>query len=139
MASRLLPLLLTVLAALPACGPVAATSRVVDARAEVEAALAAGADTWAPYEYTKAQIYLRKAKELEGRSDYQQSMVFAGEAEEMATRALEVAKKNKAKAERLKGRAQGTEGQPTTAPQPVKKKVIEVQGAPLQLSPGGTR
>ena len=135
MAPRLLLLLLLALSPLPACGPVAATSHVVDAREQVEAALAAGADTYAPYEYTKAQIYLRKAKELEGRSDYEQSMVFAKEAEEMAGKAVEVARKARARAERLKG-----QGQAQAPAQPVvKKKIIEVQGAPLQLSPGGTR
>jgi len=133
MSVRYPALLLLALALCAGCGPVASTSHYVDARDSLGVAQAEGAAEYAPYEYTKAEIYLRKAKELQGRSDYEQSVVFANEANDMAKKALEVARKNKAKAERLKAR-------PSSVPRPAtQKKVIEVQGTPAPLSPGGIR
>jgi hypothetical protein len=133
MSSRPPALLLLALVALAACGPISSTSHYLDARDQFELARAEGADAFAPYEITKAEIYLRKAKELQGRSDYEQSVVFANQAGDMSKKAVEVARKNKARAERLKNVPK-----PLARPEPVKK-VIEVQGEPAPLSPGGLR
>lgn len=133
MSVRYPALLFLALALVAGCGPVASTSHYVDARDSLGVARSEGAEEYAPYEFTKAEIYLRKAKELQGRSDYEQSVVFANQAGDMAKKAVEVARKNKAKAERLKAL-------PKTAPRPeLNKKVIEVQGSPAPLSPGGLR
>ena len=81
---RLLVPLLAV-TALAACGPIRSTAALIDADVELEAARAAGAAQSAPYEYTGAEAYLRKARELSGRAEYEASA-------RMAERALQLAK-----------------------------------------------
>jgi len=136
-ARNLLPWLL-VLLALGACGPISATTHLMDAREPFEAARREGAETFAPYEFTKAEIYLRKSKELQGYSDYEQAVRFADKARTMAEEAIRVARRNKMRHERLqKARA----AVPPTPP-PVQKRVIEVQGAPAPTpapAAGGAR
>lgn len=133
-----LPWLLALLA-LGACGPISSTTHLLDAREPFEAARREGAETFAPYEFTKAEIYLRKSKELQGYSDYEQAVRFADKARAMAEEAIRVARRNKVRHDRLqKSRAAAP---PPLTPPPVKKRVIEVQGAPPVPVPasGGVR
>ncbi|MFH0902982.1 MAG: DUF4398 domain-containing protein [Pseudomonadota bacterium] len=79
-------------AALGACGPVEYVNQVTRrARYEVGAAKAAVAERYAPYEYTMAVEYLRKAREEAGASDYQAAIRFGKVAEQMARKATETA------------------------------------------------
>ena len=80
---------------LGACGPVEYISQVSRrATSEVAAARAVGAPKLAPYEYTKAQAYLSKAREEAGYSDYQAAIRFGRKATELALEAQRVAAKN---------------------------------------------
>lgn len=81
----LLPLL--ALALLAGCGPIQATSARIDADVEIEAARAAGAATTATYEFTSAEAYLHKARELDGRAQYDASTEFASKARDLAKEA----------------------------------------------------
>jgi hypothetical protein len=86
---------LIVLALLVGCGPVQYVSQVTRrAAAEVAAAKSAGADRYAPYEYTAAVEYLHKAREEAGYADYQAAIRFGNRAEEQAKKAREIALKN---------------------------------------------
>jgi hypothetical protein len=69
------------------CGPVQSTSALIDADVEIEGARAAGAQTSATYELTSAEAYLKKARELAGYSQFENSAVFAAKATEMAKEA----------------------------------------------------
>lgn len=60
----------------------------MDADAQVEAARAAGARTAAPYEFTEAEIYLREAREADGRARYDESARLAAQATALARQAL---------------------------------------------------
>ncbi len=79
---------LLALAPLLACGPVRSTSALMDAEAQVEAARAAGARTSAAYEVTEAEIYLREAREADGRARYDESARLSARATELARQAL---------------------------------------------------
>ena len=84
-----------VLALLVGCGPVQYVSQVTRrAAAEVAAAKSAGADRYAPYEYTAAVEFLHKAREEAGYADYQAAIRFGNKAEEHAKKAREIALKN---------------------------------------------
>jgi hypothetical protein len=61
------------------------------ASAEVAAAKAAGAEKYAPYEYTSAQVYLHKAREEEGYADHQAAIKYGKKAEDMARKAKKLA------------------------------------------------
>jgi hypothetical protein len=75
-----------------ACGPVEYINQVTRrASAAVAAAKAAGAEKYAPYEYTAAKEYLHKAREEEGYADHQAAIRFGKKAETMAARAKELA------------------------------------------------
>ena len=69
------------------CGPIQSTSALIDADVEIEGARAAGAQTAATFEITSAEAYLKKARELAGYSQYQNSAVFAAKATELAKEA----------------------------------------------------
>jgi hypothetical protein len=75
------------LAFIAACGPVQSTSALIDADVEIEGARAAGAATAAAFELTTAEAYLKKARELAGYSQYENSAVFAAKAREIAKEA----------------------------------------------------
>jgi hypothetical protein len=83
---RLTVALLTI-ATLAGCGPVQSTSALIDADVEVEGARTAGAQANAPYEFTTAEAYLHKARELAGYSHYEASADFASKAREIAKEA----------------------------------------------------
>ena len=75
-----------------ACGPVQYVSQVTQrASMEVAAAKSANADKLAPYEYTTAELYLHKAREEAGYSDYQAAIRFGKKAELMARKARRLA------------------------------------------------
>ena len=82
-------LLVAVLALLPlaGCGPIQSTSSLISADVEVEAARAAGAAASSPYEFTAAEAYLHKAREVQGRAQYETSAEFASRARELAREA----------------------------------------------------
>jgi hypothetical protein len=93
---RLLATLLAA-AALTACGPVQSTSALIDADVQLEAARAAGARTEAVYEYTAAEVYLHKAREAQGRAQYEASTRFASRAAELGRSARDKAAGTKVK------------------------------------------
>ncbi len=65
------------LAVLAACGPIQSTSALIDADVELEAARAAGAAQASPYEFAGAEAYLKKAREVSGRAEYEASARLA--------------------------------------------------------------
>jgi hypothetical protein len=82
-----LALAVLALAFVAGCGPIQSTASLIDADVEVEAARAAGAATSSPYEFTAAEAYLHKAREVAGRSQYEASAEFAGKARDLAKEA----------------------------------------------------
>ncbi len=80
-------LALVVLAAVVGCGPIQSTAALIDADVEVEAARAAGAPQSSPYEFTGAEAYLRKAREVSGRAQYEAAAKFAEKARDLAREA----------------------------------------------------
>ena len=76
------------------CGPIMSTSNIEDAKDALEKATAVNAETRAPYEYTMATEYLRKADELWGYSQFGYSAEYAKKAIEMAQAAEEKAQKD---------------------------------------------
>lgn len=81
------------LASLGACGPLQSTAFLTDAETMLEAARAAEAEKLALYEWTAANLYLHKAKEEQGYSDYEHAVDYAKKAVELATQARDVAQK----------------------------------------------
>jgi hypothetical protein len=84
-----LMVLVAVAGALAACGPVKSTANILDAEVQIQAARTAGADKLAPYEWTAANLYLAKAREEVGYSDYQAGVDFAVKASRFANEARE--------------------------------------------------
>jgi hypothetical protein len=84
--------------ALAGCGPIQSTAALIDADVELEAARAAGAPQTSPYEFTKAEAYLAKAREVSGRSQYEAATSFATKARDLAGEARKnaIAATNKA-------------------------------------------
>ena len=79
-------------AVLGACGPVTYINEVTRrASGDVEAARAAQADQYAPYWYTLAVEYLRKAREEAAHADYETANRLGKKASLAARQALEVA------------------------------------------------
>lgn len=83
MTTRLLALGLLV-AGMAACGPVQSTAYLLDAEVQIQAARTAGAETLSPYEWTSANLYLTKAREEVGYSDYEVAVRFAEKAARFA-------------------------------------------------------
>lgn len=79
------------------CGPVTTTQRVADATVSVEAARGVESEQLATFEYVSAVEYLRKAREEEGYSDYQNAIDLAVAAREFADKAKARAMGNRAK------------------------------------------
>jgi outer membrane biogenesis lipoprotein LolB len=80
-------LALTAAAALTGCGPIQSTAALIDADVAVEAARAAGASQASPYEFTGAEAYLQKAREVSGRAQYETATRFAEKARGLAAEA----------------------------------------------------
>ena len=91
-------LALPALSVLAACGPIQSTAALIDADVEVEAARAAGAPQASSYEFTQAEAYLQKAREVSGRAQYEAASKFATKAGEYARTAKKnaIAASNKA-------------------------------------------
>lgn len=66
------------------CGPVQSTAYLLDAEVQIEAARTAGADKLAPYEWTSANLYIHKAREVVGYSDFEAGVEFAQKASKFA-------------------------------------------------------
>lgn len=77
------------LAAATACGPMQSTAYLLDAEVQIEAARTAQADRLAPYEWTLANLYIHKAREEVGYSDFEVAVAFAKKASENARMAKE--------------------------------------------------
>ncbi len=69
------------------CGPVQSTAYLLDAEVQIEAARTAQADKLAPYEWTLANLYIHKAREEVGYSDYEAAVSFAQKASANARQA----------------------------------------------------
>jgi outer membrane biogenesis lipoprotein LolB len=72
------------LAMLAACGPIQSTAALIDADVELEAARAAGAAQTSPYEFTGAEAYLHKAREVSGRAEHEAAAKLAAKSLELA-------------------------------------------------------
>ena len=72
---------------LAGCGPLKSTTNLLDAEVQIQAARTAGAEKLAPYEWTAANLYIRKAREEVSYSDYQAGVDFAEKAARFATEA----------------------------------------------------
>ena len=79
---------------LAGCGPLKSTSHLLDAEVQIQAARTAGAEKLAPYEWTAANLYIRKAREEVSYSDYQAGVDFAEKASRFANQAREQAMAN---------------------------------------------
>jgi hypothetical protein len=73
------------------CGPIQSTSLILDADTQLEAARAADAPKYAPYEYTLADAYLHKAREEQGYADYEVCIDFAQKSLDNAKKAKDLA------------------------------------------------
>ncbi|MFN3198600.1 MAG: hypothetical protein ACE366_09345 [Bradymonadia bacterium] len=72
---------------LSACGPITAHQAIRKATISVEAARAAQADRYAVYELVSAVEFLKKAREMEGYSNFQDAVDLALTAAEYADKA----------------------------------------------------
>lgn len=72
-----------------ACGPVESTAVILDADVELDAARKAQAEVYDPYNFTGAEAYLWKARELQGYSEYEKAIEFGDKAMKMAKKAKE--------------------------------------------------
>ena len=81
--------LLTALA-IGGCGPVESTTLIIEADTAFHNAKTADAETKAPYEYTAAEQYLHKAREMWGTSDFEYAIDFATKARDLAIKAREI-------------------------------------------------
>lgn len=88
---RILAFFAAVMLLLTGCGPIMSTSNIEDAKDALAKAESVNAETRAPYEYTMAQEYLRKADELWGYSQFGYSADYAQKAIDMAKAAEEKA------------------------------------------------
>lgn len=82
------------------CGAVSASTALNEASRDLREAQQQQADKFAPYHYTRAESYLRKAKELNGMGQYQVAGEYARVSQEASTKSLEVARVNKDQAAR---------------------------------------
>lgn len=92
---------LLALSALAACGPIQSTASLIDADVALEAARAAGAPQTSPYEFTAAEAYLQKAREVSGYAQYEAATRYAARARDLGNEARKnaIAASNKAKPE----------------------------------------
>lgn len=97
---RILLALLAV-SALAGCGPIQSTASLIDAEVALEAARAAGAQQSSTYEYTLAEAYLNKAREVSGYAQYEAATRFAAKARDLGNEARKnaLAASNRAKQE----------------------------------------
>jgi hypothetical protein len=87
MASAVSQLLIALLLVCMGCGPITASSKISDARAELIKAQKLEAPKYAPFEYQGAFLYLEKAREEEGYAYYQDAVELASKAFMLASAA----------------------------------------------------
>ena len=73
------------------CGPVESTVLIVEADTAFHNAKTVEAKRKSPYEYTAAEQYLHKAREMWGTSDFEYSIDYATKARDLAIKAREIA------------------------------------------------
>lgn len=78
---------LALVGALAGCGPIQSTGYLIDADVQIEAARTAGAERYAPYEWTSANLYFEKAKDKVGYSEYEVAVDYAQKASRFANEA----------------------------------------------------
>jgi hypothetical protein len=105
--SRLI-LLVPALAFLAACGPITSSSAISDAEKALTDARKAEAPEYAPYEFTKADTFLTKAKWLDGAGQFELAGKYARDAREAAQQSVEVAGPNRERKARFKGLKPGS-------------------------------
>lgn len=81
------------------CGPVQSTAYLLDAAVQLEAARTAQAEKYAPYEWTAGNLYLHKAREEVGYSDFEEAVAYADKAKKLFTSARDTAMKTSKKHE----------------------------------------
>ncbi len=86
--------------AVAGCGSVAASTAITDATRDLREAKQQKADEFAVYYYTRADVFLQKAKKLNGMGHYQVAQEFARVSSEAAAKSLDVARINKDQAAR---------------------------------------
>ncbi len=87
--------LLSVVAAFAAgCGPVQYVAKVGDASTAHAQAQREGAKNDAPYEFTAATEYLKKAREEAGRSQFDSAVAYSSRSEEMSHKARALSREN---------------------------------------------
>ncbi len=79
------------------CGPIISVSLLIDAEAKLAAAKAAEADRYAPYEWTTAEEYLKKAHEELGYADYGPAIDYAYKAADAAEKGAQKASDERSK------------------------------------------
>lgn len=88
--------LLSAVAALAAgCGPVQYITKVGDASNAHAQAEREDAQNSAPYEFTAASEYLKKAREEAGRSQFDTAVAYSARAEEMSHKARAISRENR--------------------------------------------
>ena len=80
--------LLALIGALAGCTATVSTYQLVSADDAIKRAAAAGAEQAAPYEFTLATLYLEKAREEAGYSDYRTARELAAQAADLADQAV---------------------------------------------------
>lgn len=79
----------------PACSPMASTSAIREASAQLEVAEQSRADKYAPYLYYSAKHFLTKAKLTEGYSEFGAAEEYARRAKDLANRSAVEARENR--------------------------------------------
>ena len=75
-----------------ACGPVTASSTISDAADDLDEARKLEAEQNAPYEFTRAETFLHKARELEGYGLFEQAADYARQSRLASEKAMDVAR-----------------------------------------------
>jgi hypothetical protein len=76
------------------CAPILATTAISRAEKERDTAIAMGADTLSPYEFTKGELLLNFAKDKQGFSDFYNARELAEEAQRLFAEAKRKAPQN---------------------------------------------
>jgi hypothetical protein len=126
-------LAIALLVSLGGCGPIEYIS-VVTTRASrsVSAAEAAEGARCAPYEYTAAREYLRKAREEAGYADYEAALDFGRRAIQHGDKAREVALQRRAQDNCASALGPMAAQAPAPAPAPAAAPAPDTSGNPLR-------
>ena len=77
---------------LAACGPIQTTQGIIGAQNSLKQTRLQHSYTYAPYEYTKARLFIRMAKQTEGRSQFQAATRYSRKSKKYADQARAVTK-----------------------------------------------